>query len=276
MTVAVRSMPGLSGSMTAAMSGAEPANSSTEGMSAMFSPVPPTVTISPVACPAVPPSVHIGVAAPTSLTFRYHSVCGNEPLAVLLFGDSAGRNRVGLQVTPWGDDSGTLTFTGLSPATDYYFSYADADRYWEGPGPFGPVTTLPEGSVPSETALPSPTVTEGPRPTASQVPQPTVGESPARCRATFTVLSRWNGGYLASVKITSTGTAPALWKVSWTWTGDETVTGVSNAVLGGTAAQPRLTGVPWNEILAPGASAEVFVQGSGSPDVITPVLGCVH
>jgi endoglucanase len=56
------------------------------------------------------------------------------------------------------------------------------------------------------------------------------GGSNAACSAVYTVSSDWGSGFNAEVKVTNTGSgAIGSWKVTWTWSGSQKVTGMWNA-----------------------------------------------
>ena len=168
---------------------------------------------------------------------------GRGAMTISLFADKAATSQaVASLTTPAGSRSGTLTFENLTPDTPYYYQFSLQDPAYTSPVA-GPVRT--------------------------RVEPPT-----SRCQATMTVLAKWNSGYVASVKVTSTGTADIAWKVSWSWAGEEKVDAVDNAVLGGTAVKPELTGKSWNEVLAPAASTEAILRGSGHLPAVVPTLTC--
>jgi len=115
------------------------------------------------------------------------------------------------------------------------------------PEPLYPTPTCPMGTT-------TPTVTPTVTPTAT--PTPT-------CRATFTVGTRWPGGYQATLTIQNLGPALNGWAVMWTMPSGEQLTqvwSVSTVVQSGTTVTVR--NAPWNAVLAAGASLSLGMLGN--------------
>ncbi|WP_085066530.1 glucuronyl esterase domain-containing protein [Catenuloplanes japonicus] len=109
-------------------------------------------------------------------------------------------------------------------------------------------------------ASPSPTVS----PTASPSPVP------AGCAATV-ALNQWNGGFVATVRVTA-GSAPVSgWTVSMTLPSGAAVTNTWNASAGGSGGAVGFTNAAHNGALAAGGSTEFGFQGTGSASGVTPV-----
>lgn len=121
------------------------------------------------------------------------------------------------------------------------------------------------------------TVTRAPasltgRPTAG--PGPTCGSttststSPGTCRAGYTVVSQWPGGFQAGVGVTNlTDQTLTGWRVSWTLPAGETVTALWGAASWSqSAGTVTVTGPTWAP-LGPGGTVTVGFVGSrsGSP-----------
>ncbi|QLQ35373.1 cellulose binding domain-containing protein [Micromonospora robiginosa] len=85
---------------------------------------------------------------------------------------------------------------------------------------------------------------------------------PSTCRVTYRNQSEWSGGFVATVTVQNTSTAPVDgWIVTFGYPGDQQVTSAWNATVGQTGAAVTARNVDWNRVLAPGGSATFGVQG---------------
>ncbi|WP_089156214.1 cellulose binding domain-containing protein [Micromonospora sp. NBS 11-29] len=95
-------------------------------------------------------------------------------------------------------------------------------------------------------------------PTASDPPTP----PPSTCRVSYRNQSEWPGGFVATVTVQNTGTAPVDgWIVTFGYPGDQQVTSAWNATVGQTGATVTARDAGWNRLLAPNGSASFGVQG---------------
>lgn len=93
--------------------------------------------------------------------------------------------------------------------------------------------------------------------TSSPSPPP-----PSTCQVTYRNQSEWQGGFVATVTVRNTGTAPVDgWIVTFGYPGDQQVTSSWNATVGQTGATVTARNVDWNRVLAPNGSATFGVQG---------------
>ncbi|MDQ0424007.1 MULTISPECIES: cellulose binding domain-containing protein [Cellulomonas] len=128
------------------------------------------------------------------------------------------------------------------------------------PGPSPTVTPTP---TPTPTATPTPTPTSTSTPTSTPTPTPPAG---AACTAVLTVTSRWPGGFVATVRVTSSGTsATSGWQVAVPLPANQVAHAWSATVSGSSSV--TFDAVAWNGALAPGAAAELGFQGTGEPPV---------
>ncbi|MDG4801377.1 cellulose binding domain-containing protein [Micromonospora sp. WMMD980] len=94
---------------------------------------------------------------------------------------------------------------------------------------------------------------------------------PSTCRVTYRNQSEWQGGFVATVTVRNTGTAPIDgWTVTFAFPGDQQVTSGWNAVLAQTGAGVTARDVDWNRVLAPDGSATFGVQGRWNADDAPP------
>ncbi|MFD6661647.1 cellulose binding domain-containing protein [Micromonospora chalcea] len=95
-------------------------------------------------------------------------------------------------------------------------------------------------------------------PTTSTPPPP----PPSTCRVTYRNQSEWAGGFVATVTVQNTGTAPVDgWIVTFGFPGDQQVTNAWNATVGQTGATVTARNVDWNRVIAPNGSATFGFQG---------------
>ncbi|MCZ7438202.1 cellulose binding domain-containing protein [Micromonospora sp. WMMC241] len=94
---------------------------------------------------------------------------------------------------------------------------------------------------------------------------------PSTCRVTYRNQSEWQGGFVATVTVQNTGSAPVDgWTVTFGFPGDQQVTSGWNATLGQTGPTVTARNVDWNRVLAPNGSATFGVQGRWSASDAPP------
>jgi endoglucanase len=139
-----------------------------------------------------------------------------------------------------------------------------------GTAPFRPGSPAPAptSGAPVSPAPASPAPAS--RAPASPAPAPSRGARPAvsgavACRAVYSVVNSWPGGFQAQVVLTSTGSAPlGPWTLAWTFPGRQQITSMWNAVA--TQSGQRVTAghAPYNATIAPAGSVTVGFIGAGS------------
>lgn len=94
---------------------------------------------------------------------------------------------------------------------------------------------------------------------------------PSTCRVTYRNQSEWPGGFVATVTVRNTGSAPIDgWIVTFSFPGDQQVTSGWNATLGQTGATVTARNVDWNRVLAPDGSTTFGVQGRWNTSDASP------
>ncbi|MEU7752292.1 cellulose binding domain-containing protein [Micromonospora sp. NPDC049101] len=95
---------------------------------------------------------------------------------------------------------------------------------------------------------------------------------PSTCRVTYRNQSEWQSGFVATLTIQNTGTAPVDgWIVTFSFPGDQQVTAAWNATVGQTGAAVTARNVDWNRVLAPGGSASFGIQGRWAASDLPPI-----
>jgi cellulase/cellobiase CelA1 len=76
------------------------------------------------------------------------------------------------------------------------------------------------------------------------------------------VSNEWNTGFSAAVRITNNGTSAINgWTVNWSYSDGSKLTNSWNATVTGTNPYSA-TNLSWNNIIQPGQSVEVGIQGN--------------
>ncbi|WFE54220.1 endo-1,4-beta-xylanase [Micromonospora sp. WMMD1155] len=110
-----------------------------------------------------------------------------------------------------------------------------------------------------------PTTTPPPTDPPPTTPPPTTGG----CSASVS-LNSWNGGFVASVKVTAGSAGTNGWNVSVTLPGGASVTNTWSATASGSSGTVRFANVDYNGRLTAGQVAEFGFQGTGSGAGMTP------
>jgi endo-1,4-beta-xylanase len=134
---------------------------------------------------------------------------------------------------------------------------------------------LNKGRVPTNTTSPSTPSSPPVSPTVSPTVSPSVPPSSpptptAGCTATVS-LNSWNGGFVATVRVTA-GTAPINgWNVQLTLPSGSAVTNSWNANRSGNSGAVQFSNVSYNGRVNAGQSTEFGFQGTGTATGLTPV-----
>jgi lysophospholipase L1-like esterase len=121
--------------------------------------------------------------------------------------------------------------------------------------------SLTEGSTPTPTATP-PT-------TAPPTTPPTTPPAGAGCTASAS-LNSWNGGFVATVRVTAGSSGTNGWTVTMTLPSGTTVTNGWNTQRSGNSGAVQFTNVSYNGRIAAGQSTEFGFQATGSGAGMTP------
>ena len=106
-------------------------------------------------------------------------------------------------------------------------------------------------------------------PSGPPSPSPSVPPVPAGCSATVS-LNSWNGGFVATVRVTAGSAAINGWSVGLTLPSGAAVTNSWNSSASGSSGAVRFGNVSYNGRVAAGGSTEFGFQGTGSATGITP------
>ncbi len=91
------------------------------------------------------------------------------------------------------------------------------------------------------------------------------------CTASFTVLSQWTGGFVATLTVTNTGSSTLNgWVVTFTLTGAENIVNAWNATVTQSGTRVTAKDVGYNASLPPGGSVSFGIQGTGGSPVAPP------
>jgi endo-1,4-beta-xylanase len=83
-------------------------------------------------------------------------------------------------------------------------------------------------------------------------------------------VNAWNGGFVATVKVTAGGAAISGWRVGLTLPTGAAVTSTWNANRTDTAGAVQFANVAYNGGVGAGQSTEFGFQGTGSPGTLSP------
>jgi hypothetical protein len=99
------------------------------------------------------------------------------------------------------------------------------------------------------------------------------GGGSSGCTAAYHVDHQWAGGFTATVTVTNEGSSPTpSWQVAWTWSGDQKVTNMWNAVGQQNGQTQSAANAGYNGVIAPGSSTSFGLQAtySGANSAPTP------
>ncbi|MBM0278537.1 cellulose binding domain-containing protein [Micromonospora tarensis] len=234
----------------AALTGATAAGATSAAEVIPYATPTPIPSPTPTCPPALPITATVTGTTSTSLTISYWVFfappCGyNPPMTVNLFAsreDAQQRRSPVAEAVTGPERNGTVTIDRLTPDTEYWYRFTDAD------GRRDPYVIASARTA----ALTS-------------------------CRATATIDARWGTGFVATVTVRNTGTEPLdRWRVSWRWSGDERVQSVWGGVAETTGADVAVRNASYNGTLAlDGATTfGLLVATSAVPDGLT--VGCAR
>ncbi|MEO3747844.1 PQQ-dependent sugar dehydrogenase [Plantactinospora sp. B5E13] len=135
-----------------------------------------------------------------------------------------------------------------------------------GVNPTNPPTTPPT-NPPTTPPTNPPTTPPTSGPTNPPTTPPTQG--PGGCSATVS-LNQWNGGFVATVRVTAGSSGTNGWSVGMTLPSGATVTNAWNTQRSGNSGAVTFTNVSYNGRIAAGQSTEFGFQGTGTGSGMTP------
>ncbi|MEU8234348.1 cellulose binding domain-containing protein [Actinoplanes sp. NPDC048967] len=161
-----------------------------------------------------------------------------------------------------------LLRTGTAPGAIRISSRAAGNlaewRDWQTPAL---TSTPPSSSTPSPSA-PS-TGSPSPSSPSSGSPSPSAPVPGAGCTATVSV-NAWNGGFVATVKVTAGASGTNGWTVGMTVPAGATVTSSWNADRTGTSGAVQFSNVAYNGRIGAGQATEFGFQATGTAGPMTP------
>ncbi|MFY1703878.1 cellulose binding domain-containing protein [Micromonospora sp. WMMA1923] len=248
-TLALTGWAGSAGAAGAPGSNGAPGSIGAPGSAGAAATTPAPTPTPTFACPpALPISGQVTGATTTSLTISYSMLlsppCGYDPpMRVTLFASQADaqqkQNPVASAVTG-PQRYGTVTVTGLTPDTEYWFRFSDAAGTWDPYLIGGPARTL--------------------------------GQAQVQCAAAITVDSSWAGGFMATVTVRNPGDRPLhSWRVGWRWSAGERIQTLWGGVAEGTGDTVSVRNATYNATLLPGGSTTfgMIVAAAAVPASIT-------
>ncbi|AEE45464.1 cellulose binding domain-containing protein [Cellulomonas fimi] len=199
----------------------------------------------------------IPVAPPTCAQCPARTAALNAAIPAWAAGITTAQSPVVVvdQATGW--VPATDTSDGVHPDEDGIVKLADR---W-----YPALAAVLDGTTPTPTPTPTPTVspTPTPTPTPSVTPTPTPTPGGATCTASYAVSSQWQGGFVASVRVTATSPVSS-WTVAVTLPGGA-VQHAWSATATTSGSTATFANAAWNGTLAAGQQADLGFQGTGSP-----------
>jgi cellulase/cellobiase CelA1 len=87
----------------------------------------------------------------------------------------------------------------------------------------------------------------------------------------YTKSSEWAGGFVASVTITDSGTAPVNgWRLTFTFGGDQKITNAWNATVSQPGSSVTATNASYDATISPGGNVSLGFQGTWAASDAVP------
>ncbi|GIE95594.1 cellulose binding domain-containing protein [Paractinoplanes rishiriensis] len=114
-------------------------------------------------------------------------------------------------------------------------------------------------------------------PVRAATPTTPTAPPPSACKVGYRTTSEWNGGFVAEVTVTNTGTAPVDgWQLALTFGGDQQVTSAWHASFSQAGTGLTLTGASWNSRIAAGGSVTAGLIGRWTSSNAAPVAAALN
>jgi endoglucanase len=118
--------------------------------------------------------------------------------------------------------------------------------------------------TPAPTPTPGPTPTPTPAPTPTPVPTPTPAPGGA-CFVNYAIRSQWQNGFVTDVTIENrTGSTINNWQLTWSFSGNQTITNLWNGMLSQGGQSVTVTGMSYNGTVPNGGTASFGFQAGYS------------
>ncbi|GIH15847.1 hypothetical protein Raf01_40190 [Rugosimonospora africana] len=86
---------------------------------------------------------------------------------------------------------------------------------------------------------------------------------PPTCTVSYTTQSQWAGGFVASLTVANTGSAPISgWRLAFTFAGDQRITNSWNATFTQSGSAVTVRNADWNAVIAAHGSVSMGMQGT--------------
>ncbi|MEM8532035.1 MAG: glycosyl hydrolase family 8 [Chloroflexota bacterium] len=130
---------------------------------------------------------------------------------------------------------------------------------------------MADGSTPNPTNTTPLDETPVP-PTETPTPFPTTPTSiPADgCAVDYTITDEWNGGFVANMTITNSGSAVDGWTLAWDFPDGQQISNGWNATIDQSGASVTATNVGWNTTIPEGGSVSFGFQGTNNGSNAAP------
>ena len=94
--------------------------------------------------------------------------------------------------------------------------------------------------------------------------------TPGRCTAVVSSLNQWQGGFVATIRVTAGTSAITTWTVTLTLSSGAAISNAWNARRSGDTGTVRFTNMDYNGRLGAGQVTEFGFQSSGTGSGLTP------
>ena len=163
-----------------------------------------------------------------------------------------------------GMNLGTLNYQIL--ATEAWGGGSGSDSVSIGssvPPTSAPPTTTPPTTTPPTTAPPTTT------------PPTTPASGSGSCKATYSLVSSWTGGYQASVTVANSGSSTlSAWTVGLTLASGQSISSLWSGVNSGTSGAITVNNAAYNGTLAAGASTTFGFTANGNGSTLPTNVSC--
>jgi endoglucanase len=108
-------------------------------------------------------------------------------------------------------------------------------------------------------------------------PPPTGSASPASCKAAYSVVNSWQGGFQAQIVLTNTGSsAISPWTLTWTFPGDQKISSMWTASYTQSGENVTAVNESYNATIAPSASVTIGFTGTYTSSNASPTAFSVN